>query len=561
MAIRRARRRHANHVTESPAERPPGRPDWAHRAACAALVILPGVAYLATLYPGVGSGDTAELQVMCPLLGVCHPPGYATEVVAGKLFSLLPIGPNVAWRISLMQAVCGVVGCLAMYGLVRRLTGQVLPALIAATTLAFSVTYWLHSARAEVYVFYGMFLLLGVYAAVRWLTSDRSAWLYLTALFLGICICSRPSELLVLPGLVGLWLGFHRKVHLTVGRGVACVLIAVSPFVFAVGYYMVREDPALLHARDNGLRDEILGVGPPRAEQSFSQRLGEAVSYSLGLAASQRAKFTEFTGVQLAWDLKKYGWLVSGAGAFRDRFPKGDPMLERNRYLLWREQGRGTSIGALGVLLALTGLRRWRRQWSTVLLGSGMFLGNLAFYLYLHPVDNLHFTIPGWAGLAVLIGLGASTSTEPRGRRAPLVYQVACFAVPAFLLVTNYRFVHPMTPDTREHLELGERVKETPLPAKPAIIATYSRAHTLRCLYWVDAGRTDVNVIIYRERFEGDALLRMVRGLTRRGHSVLLSTEGITDLKKKRLVASWTPYELISIGLFWAYPPGAPPFD
>jgi hypothetical protein len=42
---------------------------------------------------------------------------------------------------------------------------------------------------------------------------------------------------------------------------------------------------------------------------------------------------------------------------------------------------------------------------------------------------------------------------------------------------------------------------------------------------------------------------------------VLLSTEGITDLKKKRLVASWTPYELISIGLFWAYPPGAPPFD
>jgi hypothetical protein len=527
-----------------------------NRLACGALVVLLGVVYLTTLYPGVASGDSAELQYMCPLLGVCHPPGYAIEVVVGKLFSLLPIGPNIAWRINFMQSICGIVGGLALYGAIRRLTGQILPALVGATTLAFSTIYWSHSVAAEVYVFYGMFLLLGIYTAVRFLASDKARWLYLTALFLGICIGSRPSELFVLPALAGLWLGMRGRARLSPLRIGLSVLVAVLPFVFTVCFYVAREDPRLLHARDDALRDRILGLGTPFPERPLAERLREAFVYSTGLGASQREKFTRFSLDQLAWDAKKYGWLLSGGGAFHDRFPRRDPRVDFDGYLLWREQGQGTSVGALGLLLALAGLWAWRWQRGGLLLGLGLFLGNLVFYFCMHPVDNLQFTIPGLAGLAVLVGLGAARRPAGRDRRWSLVYPLACFVVPVFLLVTNYRYVDPMTPETREHLELGQLVKETPLPNNPVIIGTYSRVHTLRCLYWIDAGRTDVRVLIYRERFEGDELLRLVRTLRQRGYAVLFSSEAITKEDRKRVLAGWTPRELVDVGLFWAYPRG-----
>ena len=121
---------------------------WQHRLAVALLVVVVGGVYLSTLYPDVRHGDSAELQVMSALLGVAHPPGYALEMTIGRLFSALPIGPNVAWRVNLMQAICGVAGTLALYGTLRRLTGQLLPGLVAALTLAFSTVYWMHSVIA-----------------------------------------------------------------------------------------------------------------------------------------------------------------------------------------------------------------------------------------------------------------------------------------------------------------------------------------------------------------------------------------------------------------------------
>lgn len=542
-------------AVDSAAEQPHEQRRWRNRVACAALVILLGVTYLTTLYPGVHRGDAAELQYMCSLLGVCHPPGYVLEVVVGKLFSLLPIGPDFAWRINLMQAVCGVIGCLALYGALRRLTDQVLPGLAAATTLAFSTIYWTHSVVAEVYVFYSMFLLLGLYTAVRFLTSSRSIWLYLTAGCLGICVGGRPSELLVLPALVGLWLGFRGRVRLSLARIGTSVLIAVLPFVLSVSYYMVREDPALLHARDDALRDEILEVGPAFTQLSVSERLRHAVWYSVGLKAAGRADFTTFTWQRLKWDLDKYAWLLSGRGAFGDRFPQADPVGDPERWFRQREQGRGTSIGVLGVLLAALGLRRWRRHYGVVLLGLGMFVGNLVFYLYLHPVDNLNFTIPGLTGLAVLAGLGVSTRTTVRPRRRFLLYQLACLLVPAFLLVSNYTVADPDAPRERDHRELGELVKKTPLPDSPVIIAAYSRAQALRCLYWLDVGRTDVHVFVYRERYGGEELKRLAEALRRRGYTVLLSAETIGDERATRTLARWTPQRLINVGLLRAYPP------
>jgi len=530
------------------------------RAAWILLAIVLGGVYLATLYPGVRLGDSAEIPLMSALLGVCHPPGYALEVVFGKLFSMLPFGPSVAWRINLMQAVCGVVGALALHGTVRRLTGQILPGLVAALTLAFSSIYWMHSIVAEVYVFYGMFLLLGIYTAVRFLMSDRGGWLYLSALLSGVCVGGRLSEVLILPALVGLWLGFRRRVRLSPRRIATALLLAVLPFVFTICFYMVRERPALLHARDDALRDEILEVGPSFSELSFGGQLWEAVCYSAGLRGAGRADFTAFSWERVGWDLNKYAWLLSGLGTLGDRFSEAEVAASPLVAFRQREQGRGTSIGVLGVLLAVLGIARRRRQRGAVLLGVGLFVGNLVYYLYMHPVDNLHFTLPGLAGLAVLIGLGVSTRStvgstgSAKPRRRSLVYQLACLVVPGFLLLSNFTVVDFRTPIERERVELGALVRQTPLPDNSAIIAAYWRAQRLRCFYWVDGNRTDVRVLVFRERFGEEELRRMISGLRNRGYTVLVSAEVIGRETTKQMFAQWTPPELIRVGLFLALP-------
>ena len=529
------------------------KPTWRNWLACAILVVLIGTVYLVTLYPGVGKGDSAELQYMCPLLGVCHPPGYALEVVVGKLFSWLPIGPSVAWRINLMQAVCGVIGCLALYGALRRLTGQILPAAIACATLAFSAIYWQACVRAEVYAFYGMFLLLGIYAVVRFLQSDKGAWFFLAALLLGICVGGRLSELLVLPAIGGLWWGYRQSVRLTPGRVIVALGLAVLPFVLTVCFHLVRDNPRYLHARDDALRDELLGKYVS-AERSFPQRVGDAIAYSIGLKAAGRAEFTKFSLPHFAWDLNKYAWHLSGLGALGERRLEH---VEGKDGILYRArgQGRGTGVGVLGVLLALVGLWRWRRVPGVIMLGAGLFLGNLVYYVSMHPVDNLHFTVPGQAGIAVCIAFGlARLPGGCAGRPSPRAwfrgYQIAGLLVPLFLLVTNYRPVDPREASVREHQDLAELVKVTPLPARAAILATYSRAHTLRYIYWIEAKRPEVPILIFGEWLQGEDARNLLLGLEGRGYELLISTDAIQKDSMRHQWAEHTPRELVDVGLF-----------
>ena len=300
---------------------------WA-KVAPAGLVLLLITVYGSGLHPGVDLFDSAELQYMSPLLGICHPPGYQIEVGFAKLFSLLPIGESVAWRINLMMLICGVIGALSLYGAVTRITKKPLAGLIAGATLGFSTIYWMHCLVAEVYVFYGMFLLLGVYAAVRFVQSDKCLWLYLTAILVGVAIADRPSELFVLPGFLGLYLGFRRKVHLGLVRIAVSVLLLILPFAFSVVCFMVRNDAQNPPHRDDILREQILSLGPSEItrgydpDASVAQKLTNAVGYSLGLKWSRKAGFSF---EHLIPDIKNYARMLSGSGAFGGGFAQKSP--------------------------------------------------------------------------------------------------------------------------------------------------------------------------------------------------------------------------------------------
>ncbi|HVP12015.1 MAG TPA: DUF2723 domain-containing protein [Phycisphaerae bacterium] len=483
---------------------PPPIAGWRHALAIAGLAIALGAVYFCTLQRGVSRGDSAELQYLSPLLGICHPPGYAIEILFGYLASLMPFGPDVAYRLNALMAVCGIVGCLALYGTVRRTTGLILPGLVAAGLLGFSSIYWSYSTVAEEYVFHGAFLLIGAYAAVRFVSADRAAWLWVAAITVGISTAGRPSELLVLPAFLGLWFGRRRSARLGVRRLGVAVALYLVPLVFSIGYFLVRDNPRYVHARDGILADEIVGRVPTSSLTGWP-RLKEAAYYTLGLSwAKHDASWKD----RLETGASRYANLLGGTEVISPQKHANDPFA--------LDRGGGAAIGLPGLVLAVAGIIFRRRQYGWVLLGLGLFVGNFIFFIWHQTWDALTFTVPGLAGLALLGGLGAAG--PPQGSSVGVVAGVARRAARwravglavggltvAGLAVGNYRLVNrsQMT-DQAMAARLVAAMRE--LPRDSVMLTTFWPAMTFRYSAYVGAGRTDIRTLAIEDKYWTQAL-------------------------------------------------------
>lgn len=516
----------ANAPSNAPSAKTPARNSPGIRLAIGLglFIIVLGV-YLATLSPGVGHGDIAELQWVAPQLGICHPPGYPLIVCAGWLVAHIPLGPSIAWRLNLFTAICAAVACVLLYDALARITQRVVPAVVGAATLAFSAIFWMHALESEVYAFYALLLLGGIYCGVRFFLAGRVAWFMAAALLLGACVSNRVSEVFVLPALPLAWLAFRHTARLTVGRLALAAVLFLLPSGFTLGFYLLRQDPNALYLRDNLLRDKLIEPqSRPFSELSAWEKLQDAVSYSLALkwqhvvVGDQRAEL-----VQLPWQLDKLGWLLSGAGAIQDRFPTE---TEENR---WRklEQTPGAAIGLPGLLLALAALILWRRAWGWLVLGSAVALGGFAFYLFHRPPDNLEFTIPLLVGLSLLVGLGAAGQPPSSASRGIMYRALPWIAllVPISLLAGNWRIFAKSAAEVRAAVDEARRIAAAPLPQNAVVIASYEPAMKYRYLLQTEGHRPDVSIVISRSSYTPQQTQQLFFELFRQGRPIYLPTD------------------------------------
>ncbi len=80
-------------------------------------------------------------------------------------------------------------------------------------------------------------------------------------------MAGRPAELLVLPSFLLAWIAVRKRVRLSIARLGVALLVFLAPLLFSASFVAVRESPECLYARDDALRDQILGVTPPVDEQ------------------------------------------------------------------------------------------------------------------------------------------------------------------------------------------------------------------------------------------------------------------------------------------------------
>lgn len=165
------------------------RPGWSRGFLLAGLLPI----YLLTMGRTVGRADTFEFQVVTPILGIVHPTGYPLWLLLGKLFTFVPAG-SMAWRVNLAAVTYGLLTVLAIYQLVRRLTGQETAGLLAALALALAPTFWSQAIEAEVYTLHTLF----VAVALLWMTNPAISPVQLAAL-LGFGLTNHLTTLFLLP--------------------------------------------------------------------------------------------------------------------------------------------------------------------------------------------------------------------------------------------------------------------------------------------------------------------------------------------------------------------------
>ena len=156
-------------------------PSYGAAAIAGALVF---ALYLATLAPSTAMWDASEYIAAAYVLGIPHPPGNPFFVLVGRVFSFLPIGPNVATRINVLAALCSAIAA-GMWFLVaervlarwlperwQRIVGGATAALIGATAF----TVWNQSVVNEkVYTVSLLFFAVVSWLTVRWCDDPEGA--------------------------------------------------------------------------------------------------------------------------------------------------------------------------------------------------------------------------------------------------------------------------------------------------------------------------------------------------------------------------------------------------
>lgn len=191
--------------------------DRVNAAVAAAVLLVVGYFYLATMAVTMTFWDCGEFIACCHVLGIPHPPGTPLFVIIGRLFAILPFLADAGARINFLSVVCStlaaMVGYLCAVRILRTLishenslTGRAIVyagSAAGALFLAFGKTQWTNAGEAEVY---GMSMLL--FMLVLWLAliyfhqapspnADRTMVTAVFLAFLGIGV--HMTTFLVLP--------------------------------------------------------------------------------------------------------------------------------------------------------------------------------------------------------------------------------------------------------------------------------------------------------------------------------------------------------------------------
>jgi len=368
---------------------------WTERAFAGAAAVLTLVVYLLTIYPGLfGMGDAAKFSFVGKVLGTPHAPGYPMYVMVSHLFSYVPIGGSLAFRMNVLSAVLGAVAVYFLYFGARALGTRPAVAVSAALALGLGRSFWAKAQYAKGYTLTAALVCAGVFLLLRWSQTGRQSFFYGAVAVFAISVGNHLIIIALVPALV-----LHAL--LTNAR------LALSPrtLIFAAAVLMI----------------------------GFSQ-YSLILIRTLQKAPYLEAKATTVSELVDVMTARRYAYEIgafSVTDAVRTRVPVVLDLVHRE--LTWP----GLMLAAVGVVV----LARRRARDAVLCLGGA--LGVIALTVNMSSDEDEGFLLSAFILLWLLAAVGLEAVWRARHsyantRLATAVALVLTLGVPASLVAANY---------------------------------------------------------------------------------------------------------------------------
>ncbi|HKS06999.1 MAG TPA: DUF2723 domain-containing protein [Gemmatimonadaceae bacterium] len=295
------------------------RPSYLAASIAAASVL---ALYVFTLAPSTAMWDTSEYIAAAYTLGIPHPPGNPFFVLVGRVFSILPIAPNVAMRINLLAAICSAVTAGLWFLITervlvswfpqrwQRIAGGALAALIGATAF----TVWSQSVVNEkVYTVSLVGLALVAWLVVRWCDEPDAPGaeklLILACYLMGLGYANHMAGFLTLPAMA-IAIALHRPRTFLRGKLmlVCAGAIALGVTPFATQPIRAAHFPPINEGEPTGCREKITVscTMSSRTYESFKYNFNRG-QYAKPPVTQRQAPFT--AQIEMWWFYFKWQWL------------------------------------------------------------------------------------------------------------------------------------------------------------------------------------------------------------------------------------------------------------
>jgi len=175
------------------------------------------IIYFTTMAPTVSFWDCGEFIATSYSLGVPHPPGSPLFLIIGRLFSMLPLSSDIAFRVNIISPIISALANMLLYLIIvkvvvhwRKSVNNVNDAIVAfggalvgALAFAFTDSHWFNAVEAEVYAMSTFFTAIVVWLILHW--SERAEekgnerYILIIAYMVGLAIGVHLLNLLALP--------------------------------------------------------------------------------------------------------------------------------------------------------------------------------------------------------------------------------------------------------------------------------------------------------------------------------------------------------------------------
>ena len=173
--------------------------------------------YYDTMAPTVSFWDCGEFIATAHTLGVPHPPGSPLFLIIGRVFSMIPFSPDIAFRVNLISVFVSALAVMLLYLIIVKIVAHwrggikensdvIIAfggALVGALTFAFTDSHWFNAVEAEVYSMSTFFTAIVVWLILHW--SERAEeqgnerYILIIAYMIGLAIGIHLLNLLALP--------------------------------------------------------------------------------------------------------------------------------------------------------------------------------------------------------------------------------------------------------------------------------------------------------------------------------------------------------------------------